>query len=230
MSGTHPINSNAYVPPGVHGDAGLGHEVELTPDQRVAIENGAILANSVGLGADTSVASLSPEMIIVMLQRRLSDLDSQIQLETGAIQQAAAESEKISEKMQAVSALRDAMANAQADSTEPVDLNSIAVTVGDKTYDPAWKIISDNGWHDFPNIEYGSDGQVKNWNTTMSREAVSGYVERLQMKQRSLNSGNEMAMVRLQSAIGQRQQAIQLSTNLVNTINQSMMDIIRNTK
>ena len=37
-------------------------------------------------------------------------------------------------------------------------------------------------------------------------------------------------MVRLQAAIGQRQQAIQLTTNLVQNMNQSCLDIIRNTK
>jgi len=170
--------------------------------------------------ADLGPETLTPEMILVMLQKRLSALDSQIHMETAAIQNAAKESEGLSEMIQAVGALRDAMAAKKPKSNEKVDLDNITVTIGDDTY-TGTELIQELELQD----EIALDS-----NNKISRDPVTGFIDRLQIRQRTLNSNNEMTMVRLQSAIGKRQQAIQLSTNMVNNINQSLMDIIRNTK
>lgn len=197
-----PIESDGGAPDGA--ESLVGH---LNP---------GILFDPATLGPD----ALTPEMILVMLQKRLSALDSQIAMETSAIQNAAAESEGLSETIQAVGALRDAMAAEKPDSEEKVNLDDITVTVGGETY-TGTELVEELGLRDELNLPA---------NNKISRTPVKGFIERLQVKQRSINSNNEMTMVRLQSAIGKRQQAIQLSTNMVNNINQSLMDIIRNTK
>ena len=219
-----------YIPPGVTGSplAGLSGasagEAPPTPTPD-PLETAQSLVGDFNPGilfdpASFTPEALTPEMILVMLHKRLSALDSQIQMETAAIQNAAKESEGLSETIQALGAIRDAMAAENPKSDEKVDLDNLTVSVDGQTFN-ATALVDELGLRE----ELELDGDNKT-----SREVVKGYIERLQMKQRSINSNNEMNMVRLQSAIGKRQQAIQLSTNMVNNINQSLMDIIRNTK
>ena len=174
--------------------------------------------------------SLSPEMMLIMLQQRLRGLDSQIAMETKGIQEAAKASEALSELIQGMAALRDAMAAKKKKSGDDVNLNTFAFTANGVEYNPAKSFLIEHNIQDLVEGTYDADGNLVSVEDHMTRDVIIGKIETLQLQQRTINSGNEMSMVRLQAAIGQRQQAIQLTTNLVQNMNQSCLDIIRNTK
>ena len=62
----------------------------------------------------------------------------------------------------------------------------------------------------------------------LNRNSLTGTVEALQSEQRELNSFNEIRMIQLQSVMQQRSQVIQLSTNIIKSINDAQKAIVGN--
>ena len=63
---------------------------------------------------------------------------------------------------------------------------------------------------------------------TITGASLNATIERLQSEGRSMNSGNEVLMVRMQSAMQQRSQAVTMSTQMLKSINDSSNSIAQN--
>jgi hypothetical protein len=64
--------------------------------------------------------------------------------------------------------------------------------------------------------------------STIDADEMQGYVNQLQSATSSLNSSSELGMINLQSLMSQRQTAIQLTTNLVQTLGDTDQKVVGN--
>ena len=70
-----------------------------------------------------------------------------------------------------------------------------------------------------------ADGQMT---TPMSADTVKRFVDNLKGLQTEVNQGSELGMITLQSLMSQRQMAIQLTTNLVQSLGEMTNKIAAN--
>jgi len=75
----------------------------------------------------------------------------------------------------------------------------------------------------FPPVQNGPQGDG-----TLSTDEMNSYISTLQGASSSLDSGSEMSLVEIQSLMSQRETAIQLTTNLVQSLGDQTNSIVSN--
>lgn len=227
------------------------------------------------------IAALTPGSIMLLLRRRMSDMDGQIDSIMGEIESNTAASEKIQKQVEALTEIKAEMANMQTDGTQPVGLDSIVVewegvemtatqlinqldiTVSTGNSLPLEgsqaEFEHQAGHHEtrasrLASGEYGS-GLTATARTRLEREArgavsafsnlaqgqsavhgihtltgdsIDATIQATQTQGRRMNSGNEVLMVRMQSAMQQRSQSVTMATQMLKSINDSSNSIAQN--
>jgi len=76
----------------------------------------------------------------------------------------------------------------------------------------------------------GEDGDVKLNKNQLVKEEFNGFIEHFEAMTNQVSKGAELEMIQLQSMISQRQMAVQLTTNMLNKLNETLMAPIANLK
>lgn len=221
------------------------------------------------------IAALTPGSIMLLLRRRMSDMDGQIDSIMGEIEFNTAQSEKIQERVEAMTAIKAAMANQQPDGNVQVPLGDIRVVWNDETMSAAdllntlgieitrehggdgpTRASLSRGLEDVEGVletlraeppHFARDAAIREYEVlrsslireletvpsaydsdTISGSSLSDSIDQMQSEGRRMNSGNEVLMVRMQSAMQQRSQSVTMATQMLKSINDSSNSIAQN--
>ncbi|MBO6939132.1 MAG: hypothetical protein JJ863_29450 [Deltaproteobacteria bacterium] len=177
-----------------------------------------------------SSAALTPEMILLMMQRRLDDIDSQISTEIAGIEARADQGRQLAEDLELLGLVQTAVSDAQGSAENAPDFSDLSLEYKGETYsgESLARLLERSGMTDFPGRSVDSHGNV-NFDD-VSSATIGHFISTKQALQKKVNSQNDLAMSRLQAATGLRGQTIQLGSNLINHLNETAMMAVRNIK
>ncbi|GAB4203635.1 MAG: hypothetical protein OHK0013_17880 [Sandaracinaceae bacterium] len=186
-------------------------------------------------------AGLSDEAILLMLSTRLRDLDGQIGQLTRQLQNATAEAQRLGVEVQRLQAVRELLGqphmvdNGNLRLDERVELSQLEALANRLGIDARAF---------FNAFARGGEGEDRYLRVRDVLEHISingesladtQTVEQLQRRSESLgealrqcNSGNEQAMVRLQSVMQQRTQAVTMATNMLKANDEARDAVVGN--
>ncbi len=186
-------------------------------------------------------AGMSDEAVIAMLDSRLRDLDGQIGSYTRELQDRTVEAQRLGAEVTKLQAVRELLGNRALlndDGSFNVDTEidtNVMAELADRLgiADPAAFIAR------FDTTDDGKALTVSQFLSGMSvnGESLIGMNHPNQLQQRSdslgealreCNSGNEQIMVRLQSAMQQRTQAVTMCTNLLKASDEARDAVVGN--
>lgn len=173
------------------------------------------VANAIKLLSSTAPpAFLTPEALLGYCQSRLRDLDR-------GIQERFAAEQKTIRVQQGLNALKTTIQRAAAESgLSPDEKAAIQTQIDDL------KATTDD-----PDLLKRLDAIGALCTDTLTpQQATDGPIKAIDDLGKDLGSGRELSMIELQSVVSQRQTALQLTTNLMNTMNQSSQSIVQNIK
>jgi|CZKU01.1.fsa_nt_gi hypothetical protein len=172
-------------------------------------------ADPLGGGAPAvGFASLTPDALMAYCQARLNSIDSQVQ----------ASFDNQEKNANQIAVIQDAAnkfkENSSAAVTDPTvyqgmldQLNTAIadITPADKSTPPSPALQK---------LQKTRDAMIASWNADQNLAAteVEGYAQDLTDAASDLNSSSELQMVQLQSLMSQRQTAISLTTNIVQSL------------
>lgn len=277
----------------------------------------AMATQALSLLGDASGASfsgaLTPEAIMMLLERRLDDTDGQIAGVMHQIEENTARSEAIQRKVEGLQLLKTAMANKESDSGKAVSLNQVTVewngkqitgvellnelgitdlsTESGMPVDPngltaaereekeaeladleaqiddaeiAWYTRTQERLADAPNkrvkrrlerrlkrckrrierrkgvdidnlisqrdalkaqLDPTGESGVYKEDTKVSGAALDSYIQQLQSQARRANSGNEMLMIQMRSAMSQREQSVTMVKSMLDTMYRNLQKL-----
>lgn len=160
------------------------------------------------------VASMTPEMVLMLARRRLADLDDTIQNGLDSIHEATKASEALLFRQEVLQALRTAAtANGNGPDTELVIDPAATISVGGATMSVG-DALAQAGITDL-------GAQVK-------ISALDSRLEQVKTEQKRQGSRTEMQMMELQQLMGQRTQTIQLCSNVSKTLLDGASSVIGN--
>ncbi len=151
-------------------------------------------------------ASLTPEVILAMMERRLQDMDRQIVECSQTIENSTRRADEVA------GTLADRRALQQ-------DLERIP--------------LDDDGRFDWGRVPTGVDGpalrsRLETLGLGDTPGAVQASIDGLNESLRRVNSGNEMLMVQLQSAMQERTSVIQMGSNMLKSLHEGTSAIVGN--
>ena len=149
---------------------------------------------------------LTPEQILAMVERRLQDLDRQIQDCSLAVEGSTRRADEIAARLSDRRALQQ-------------DLERIP--------------LDDGGRYDWGRAPAGVDAtalrsRLETLGLGDTPGAVQASIDGLNESLRRVNSGNEMRMVQMQSAMQDRTAAIQMGTNMLKSLHEGTTAIVGN--
>ena len=222
------------LPPGAHYDPSLFDSGEAdTPvglDPAIVDRIRTLSGNLFGGALDgLSSAALTPEMILLMMQRRLDDIDSQISTEIAGIEARADQGRELAEDLELLGLLQAAVSDAQGSEKDAPDLEDVSLEYKGETYsgESLEALLERSGMTDFPTRRQDEEGASY---SPITATTLGHYISTKQAVQKKINSQNDIAMSRLQAATGLRGQTIQLGSNLLNHLNETAMMAVRNIK
>jgi hypothetical protein len=188
---------------------------------------------------ETETATLDDASLLAMLESRLSDLDSQVGQITRTLQSKTAEAQRLGRQAQVLQAVRELLSDRavrnddgsfKLDAEVPGGFHVLCERLG--IDDPnGWAEARDaNGDHmlsvgeflDAIQVDGGSLGAIT------SPEGLQLRAESLGEALRQCNSGNEQLMVRLQSTMQQRTQAVTMATNMLKALDEARDAVVGN--
>jgi len=198
---------------------------QLKQQQLMNVVNQTVQFNSlVATDSTQGCAYLTPESLMAYCQSRLQGIDTQVneafaqQQQSNFAQQILGQlasspafklpADKLTGGWQveaAVQSIKDAIAEAKG----KLDPNS-----------PAWAALDSYEKNSIDTIDTSKDLSVDSFNSTV----VGG----LNSIQKDLNASSELSMINLQSLMSQRQSAVQMCTNLVQSLGDQMNKIAQN--
>jgi hypothetical protein len=192
-------------------------------------------------------ANLSPEALMAYCQSRLDSIDGQVRStfamqevrnsETAAVQQVLATLQKYSSGVPAgdssgVSKCQDmekalyALITQLKSSRAPcADLGKLEQAYNDLLYTGSGpsKDLPYVDEDTYPPNKLGPQGDA-----VIDSQEMSGFIGTLQGCVNDLNSGSELQMIQLQSLMSQRQTALSLTTNLVQSLDDTLQKVAEN--
>lgn len=182
-----------------------------------------------GPGFDLSsirTPGLNEAVILLMMRKRLEDLDFQADSAIRAVETTTAEANAIQTQLSAIQDVRATMANERTGEDKRIDMRTLMITLEDGTKVSALQHLEAAGV-DVNALGMQTEGEHA---FTMTGQAMDAAEQSLSSELRKVNSGNEMRMVQLQSVMQQRGQITQLGSNMLSSLNDTARAIIQNTK
>jgi hypothetical protein len=192
-------------------------------------------------------ASLSPDALMAYCQSRLDSIDGQVQStfamqevrnsQTAAVQQVLATFQKYSGGVdggdsagqskcaEMEKALYDLITQLKSSRVPCADLGKLEQTYNDLVYTGTGP-TSGLPYLDestYPPNESGPKGD-----NIIDSQEMSGFIGTLQGSVNDLNSGSELQMIQLQSLMTERQTAISLTTNMVQSVDDALQKVADN--
>ena len=163
--------------------------------------------------------SLNPAMIMAMLQRRMTGLDSQISASVSAMEAQQRGITELQAKCETILAIK-AVAGPDGD----VSYSTLVTVHGETKSVRDW--LADSDIH-VAEISHRSEGSAHDFNHYKGA-GLQAALEGLQTEIKKLNQGNEMKMMDLQSLMQQRSSEISLATNMLKSVQDGTDAIVRN--
>jgi hypothetical protein len=171
------------------------------------------------------VTAMSDESIIMLLTTRLRDVDSQIGSITQTLQQQTARAQSLGQEAQRLNALRGLLGNEPyMDPTSgnlrgdyalsQEEIASIAETIG-VSPESVGLDADGNGAVNLSDVMLHITIGGRSLHGVSNREGFQLRADSLGEQIRDCNSGNEQLMIKLQSAMQQRTQIVQMATNML---------------
>lgn len=193
----------------------------------------------------------SPEMILYIANKRMNDIDGQVRSSMAELDATHTESKKVSEQIQALRTLQEHVTKygieggvrldgegkfGEKNGMHMIELNGKSVTIrefleahdidpkllGEKT---ATHVENPNDPKDW--LRLGED-HFKETYQHADLGSLDSKIKNLEEKQKEINTGNELRMVKLQSLMQQRTQILTLATNLLQKLDEGSQSIVRN--
>jgi len=179
-------------------------------------------------------SSLDDDSLIAMLEARMGDLDEQVGQHMRVLEDRTAEAQRLGREIQRFQVIRELLsrephmdvANGQLRLDQEIDIVLLAETAARLGVAPF-----DTGGSG--GVTVGELlGQVTVNGTSLSgvtsRETLQLRSENLSEGLRQCNSSNEQTMVRMQSAMQQRTQAVTMATNMLKALDESRDAVVGN--
>ena len=182
-----------------------------------------IVSSSSILGSeDFDPEAMTPDALLVYLSTRLGSIDDQMDTILGR--------QRTSEKVRSeIGEIQKVLSSCATDPNEKQDLvmseqakSQIETHIANiATQDPELASDLNKALHE--------DGQIlSGFDCRYSTDQLNHTKDYLNLVTKDIESGAQMDMIRLQSMMGARQTAIQLSTNLVSALSESQKAIVSN--
>ena len=196
------------------------------PADPPAAAGGTTAVDATAPATDPNALSLSPDALMAYCQSRLSSLDSQM----SGIFTSQEKNAKVTQDLNQVASAINALPGPDGGTPAKVALSADQINQLQAAYATA---VSDAGG---PNTELGASltrdaktfPPAGSGDTSMSADQVSQESQSLKGYSSDLNSNSELTMISLQSLMSQLQTAVQLTTNLVQSLDQQASDITKN--
>jgi hypothetical protein len=170
--------------------------------------------------------TVSPDSLMAYCQARLDSLDSQMD---GIFQQQEKNGTMTKDVNQVASLMND-LPGPTSGSSPTIDASSSASQI-DTAYQQAIQDAGGNGTQlgaELQKDQNSFDSAVKSGNGSIPSTTANQLTQNLKNYASDLNSDSEMSMVNLQSLMSQRETAVQLTTNLTQSLSQQTSDITKN--
>ena len=174
---------------------------------------GAIAALSGNAPVD-GFSTFTPDALMTYCQSRLDAIDGQVQASFDEQNQSAAEAQSIQQAANTFKSFSGANVTSQSDyDTMMASLNT---AIGDMTATGA----TDASSPALAKLDDTKAAMGRTWthDNLISSTEIQGFAQNLTDAASDLNSSSELQMVQLQSLMSQRQTAISLTTNLVQSL------------
>jgi len=168
--------------------------------------------------------SLSPEGLMAYCQSRLQSLDGQM---TGIFSSQQTNA-KVTQDLNAIASQLSALPSPSSSSSTSITISAANAAAIEAAYTRA---INDAGPTSSIGEQLTTDlgtFQTAAQGGTISTDKASLLTQNLKNYTGDLNSDSELTMINLQSLMSQRQTAVQLTTNLVQSLGQQTSDIAKN--
>jgi len=221
MASTIVRQQNSDVGQGQTIDAGIIALVQQIEHQTTGGASGPAAAE-VAPASVPLCTSLSPDSLMAYCQSRLNSLDTQM---NGIFSQQEQNAQQTSD----VNAIASTLNQLPSPTGTPPTINASSQDIANvqAAYTTA---IADTSPSQLSSSLY-TDLQAFNaaaGTSPLSADSVSQLTQSLKNYAATLNSNSEMTMITLQSLMSQRQTAVQLTTNLVQSLGEQTSDITKN--
>ena len=222
------LRTNLQDPDLLLGNEKLDRPV-LTYDPKEATSSHSTATSShhVAATAPASVPmplSLSPDALMAYCQSRLNSLDTQM----STIFQSQETNSATTSSLNAIDNAYDQLPAPNSKTPPMVAVTSDQATTINEAYKQA---ISQAGQNSQLGESLTKDQTAFNSNLKngeISSDNISSYTQNLKNDTSTLNSDSEMTMINLQSLMSQRETAVQLTTNLLQSLDNQDSDIAKN--
>ncbi len=213
----------------------------MAPDTTIADEGeiaGRIDASDISrilrLPDSGDFTGLTPDMIILMVRRQVGQMDNQIKGSIIEIENHRAEAKNIGEQILAFQEL-ERWINDHGDMVDGGEIDLTEINDGGGTELRSQLGISDAAGEDSATASFRDALRADPYKLEippgakkMEMSVIKQKLDELKEDQRTINSGTEMTMMRLQSAMQQRTQILQLGSNMLSAQDQANDTIIGN--
>jgi hypothetical protein len=218
-----PVAASPYLtlndePPTTHGSSGTHH---ASASQGVEAPPPSV----------PNYTSLSPDALMSYCEARLNSLDTQMSNIFTSQQKNATSTQDLNNIADSLSNLQ-AVTPATNPATATVSKADFEAIVNhyETAIDDAGKgsALGVQLQGDLVTFQNAASSALKSGGGTMSADSVGQLSGNLKNDTANLNSDSEMTMINLQSLMSQRQTAVQLTTNLVQSLGDQSSDIAKN--
>ena len=186
----------------------------------------------IGALALPDAIQLTPEAIVLMAQRRLEELDGQLQARLDALDSRSDASQHNARQQQVMSAIRDIAQSHEDNQYRFGTLLEREITIDGQTA-TVQELISEFGMETYLQGEFdrlagrrADDPTSTGDPLTIAR--IDDIAERIRLDGQTLGAENEVLMMEVQSLTQQRSQVVTMSTQILNKLFESQNTIARN--
>lgn len=177
----------------------------------------------------------SPELVLYMANKRMSDIDGQVRTSMKELDSAYSQSEKVGKTIQVLRKLEENMeGKGSIRSTDYIETPQGSMSVEDYCNLNGVDFETDivGKWvkleQRISKEDENGERKIITHAFEISGKSIESAIDGFEEKQKEINTGNELRMVKLQSLMQQRTQILTLATNLLQKLDEGTQSIVRN--
>ncbi|MFO0708646.1 MAG: hypothetical protein U0353_02345 [Sandaracinus sp.] len=190
------------------------------------------------LGAAGDMSSVSPEMLLALLQNRMRDMDGQINTIMLGLNERTQRAEQIGERLSEMRNVQTFLQpHTNSDGTvrmdDPIDQDGFyalcrAAGLSDDEARAAWAAATADGGltvrldRAIDTVMPATEGMPSVSSRLSTRQGCDNEIDNLNQDLQDCNRGNELLMIKMQTLMDQRKQCVELTSNMLNVNNQTL--------
>ena len=211
-------------------------ELENRPEMRSELERSLVGM----LGAAGDIAAVSPQMLLTLLQNRMRDLDGQVSNIMNGLNERTQEAERISQELSRLRSVQTILSG-RADDDGNIQMDGAGMTQT-QFYEFCRAAGIDAEHAQAMWAEHASEGEVGVINLAeaidlvlpadegarpmserlRSRQGIDNELDNLNQSLQDANRGTELIMIKLNTLMDQRKQQLELTSNMLNVMSDTM--------